>query len=135
MNYYSATGMEADEHFLRQLQAGYRMERPKYATNHIDEVMRMCWLSDPNRRPAFGRLEQTLGAQLEASVRRQYVDLNDPYVQSNADRTQDTSDYLSMMATVDYANVGSHPPPRPSSSNDYVNAPRITDVNDSKLVG
>ena len=123
--------MGADEHFFRKLQEGYRMEKPKYATNHIDEIMRMCWLTDPNQRPEFGQLEEKLGAQLEASVRRHYMDLNDPYVQSNTNRTHESPDYLSMMGTVDYANVGSH---APDQSNDYVNAPHTVDVNDSKSV-
>ena len=123
------TGMEADEQFFRKLQDGYRMEKPKYATNHVDEVMRMCWLTDPNRRPNFASLEDMLGVQLETSVRRHYIDLNDPYVQLNTNRSGESIDYLSMMGPVNYANIGSAPS---TELNHYVNAPATAKAN--KLV-
>jgi len=122
-------GTEADEQFFRKLQDGYRMDKPKYATKHVDEVMRMCWLEDPNQRPNFATLEEMLGAQLETSVRRHYIDLNDPYVQSNTQRTMESVDYLTMMGNVNYANIGSAPL---SQSNSYVNVLTVTKAN--KLV-
>ena len=122
--------MEADEQFFRKLQDGYRMEKPKYATNHVDKVMRMCWLTDPNQRPNFADLEEMLGVQLETSVRRHYIDLNDPYVQANTNRTEDSIDYLSMMGNVNYANIGSAPS---SQLNDYVNVAPVTKANKSVI--
>ena len=119
--------MEADEHFFRKLQDGYRMEKPKYATKLVYEEMQKCWMTEPTQRPSFCDLEVTLGEQLEASVRRHYIELNDPYVQSNTNRITIAPDYLSMVAPVDYANVGSNP------TSHYVNVP-TNQIEDDKLV-
>ena len=122
--------MEADEQFFIKLQQGYRMDKPKYSTKQIYDIMQECWFHDPNARPDFMRLSELLGQQLEATVRRHYIDLNDSYVQANA--TTESPDYLSMMSPVDYVNVGSRsspmPPPRQSS---YINIPS----NDDELGG
>lgn len=114
-------GMEANEHLFRKLQDGYRMDKAKYSPDQVDDVMRMCWHTDPNRRPSFDKLEEMLGSQLETSVRRQYIDLNDPHVQSNASRTVESIDYLSMMANVSYANLAGRPPSL--QPNQYINVP------------
>jgi len=119
-------GMDAEQVF-HKLQDGYRMERAKYATNLADEVMRMCWHSDPIQRPSFDQLDEMLGSQLETSLRRQYIDLNDPYVQSNVDRTED---YLSMMADIGYANVTGRPPSL--QLNNYVNIPSAAETHINK---
>ena len=123
-----STGMDAEQVF-HKLQDGYRMERAKYATNLADEVMRMCWHSDPIQRPSFDQLDEMLGSQLETSLRRQYIDLNDPYVQSNVDRTED---YLSMMADIGYANVTGRPPSL--QLNNYVNIPSAAETHINKSV-
>lgn len=127
--------MDADEHFFLKLQEGYRMEKPKYAPKKLYEVMVECWARDPLSRPDFAALSETLGAQLESSVRRHYIDLNDSYVQANRAGADGATDYLAMMSPVDYVNVGGaagHPspmPPRHSATTGYVNIP--TNVQDS----
>ena len=121
-------GMDADEQFFIRLQEGYRMEKPKYAPRQLYEVMKSCWDRDPVSRPDFTALSETLGSQLEASVRRHYMDLNDAYIDSHQTNGLAT-DYLAMMSSPDYVNVGggSRPSPMPNrrslSSPSYVNMP------------
>ena len=109
--------MEADETFYRKIFEGYRMDKPKYSTKEMYDVMDMCWKREPRDRPNFTDLEDILGGQIETSVRRHYIDLNEPYVQSNAQRTDD---YLNMMSSPGYINVPEAVRP-PSIT--YVNCP------------
>jgi len=127
---YKFEGMEADEQFFIKLQKGYRMDRPKYSTQKVYDIMRECWLHDPTARPDFMRLSELLGDQLDSSVRRHYIDLNDAYVQANVAAT-DSPDYLSMMSPVDYVNVGSRSSPMPvRQQSAYVNIPTNSDDDD-----
>lgn len=110
--------MEADEQLFMKLQQGYRMEKPKYCPTKIYDVMMDCWLHDPPSRPNFTSLSEQLGSQLETSVRRHYIDLNDAYIESN--NAVQGPDYLRMMSPVDYVNVASQSspmPPRPTYEN------------------
>ncbi|KAI9559738.1 hypothetical protein GHT06_013743 [Daphnia sinensis] len=124
-------GMEADEQFFIRLRQGYRMEKPKYAPNKIYQFMKDCWLHDPTERPDFTTLSDALGEQLDASVRRHYIDLNDAYIESNNAKDSST-DYLSMMNPVSYVNVSSGPSPMPGRQ--YANLPstNVTDENNDQ---
>ncbi|XP_057365386.1 vascular endothelial growth factor receptor 1-like isoform X1 [Daphnia carinata] len=112
-------GMEADEQFFIKLRQGYRMEKPKYAPNMIYQIMKNCWLHDPTERPDFTALSEALGEQLNPTVRRHYLDLNEAYIESN--NAKESTDYLSMMNPVNYVNVGSGPSPMPGRQ--YANVP------------
>ena len=100
------------EDFFQKLLQGYRMEKPRYATNDIYDVMDNCWKANANERPTFQDLEDILGDQLEASVRQHYIDLNDPYDRANALRTDD---YLVMKNNSGYVNVA------PQEEHGYIN--------------
>lgn len=43
-----------------RLQEGYRMSRPKYATQDIYDIMLSCWLHSAPRRPTFPELSSQL---------------------------------------------------------------------------
>jgi hypothetical protein len=113
--------MEADEQFFIRLQEGYRMDKPKYSPNKIHQFMKDCWEHDPTKRPDFLTLSEALGEQLDVSVRRHYIDLNDAYVESN-NAKQSQTDYLSMMCPVNYVNIGSGASPMPLRPT-YANIP------------
>lgn len=120
-------GMEADEQFFIRLRQGYRMDKPKYAPNKIYQFMKDCWLHDPTERPDFTTLSDALGEQLDASVRRHYIDLNDAYIESN--NAKESTDYLSMMNPVNYVNVGSGPSPMPGRQ--YANLPSTSAIEEN----
>lgn len=112
-------GMEADEKLYNKLLNGYRMEKPEYATENIHQTMLDCWHLNPNKRPSFTELSERMGNMLEESVRKHYIDLNDPYMDMNSEWMQNTqSDYLSMMSAPTYGNLVS-----PTEDNDYINSP------------
>ncbi|CAG5133024.1 unnamed protein product, partial [Candidula unifasciata] len=50
---------------LRELQEGYRMEKPENCSNQIYEMMMQCWQTNPNDRPTFSLLSQWLQAMIK----------------------------------------------------------------------
>jgi FMS-like tyrosine kinase 1 len=62
-------GMEANQEFFYKLRDGYRMEKPKFATQNLYEIMLSCWKFKPDTRPSFKELEKDLSAFLVDSVR------------------------------------------------------------------
>ncbi|XP_046395603.1 vascular endothelial growth factor receptor 1 isoform X2 [Ischnura elegans] len=111
-------GMEADERLYNKLVAGYRMEKPQYATDDIYNTMCDCWKAKPNERPSFTELTDILGGMLEDAVKRHYIDLNSPYMSMN-DQAKQATDYLGMMSEPSYANAIRETTPQ----RDYVNVP------------
>ena len=71
-------GMGFNE-LIRELQGGYRMDKPQFATNEIGQLMAACWKADPNERPTFNQLQEALSEQLETSVSQYYLSITDPY--------------------------------------------------------
>ena len=57
-------GTRVDQHFIRKLKEGYRLEKPEIASNSLAWLMNQCWKSDPRERPSFRRLEEALRRQL-----------------------------------------------------------------------
>jgi FMS-like tyrosine kinase 1 len=115
-------GMEADEKLYNKLVDGYRMEQPQYATKEVYDIMMQCWQTPPVSRPSFGDLAEKLGNMLEESVKRHYIDLNEPYTDMNAQWLQgQQNDYLSMMNSPSYGNMVS--PTADDDDHDYVNSP------------
>lgn len=114
-------GMEADEKFYNKLAGGYRMEKPEYSTADIYSVMLKCWEARPVNRPTFTDLTERLGSMLEESVRRHYIDLNDPYMKMNAQWLQGLeNDYLGMMNAPTYDDIVS---PYVDDEHESVNGP------------
>ncbi|XP_046352612.1 vascular endothelial growth factor receptor 1-like [Haliotis rufescens] len=73
-------GVEINEKFIGLLKSGYRMEKPKYASDELFKIMELCWHDDPNMRPSFSSLVSSMGDFLEANVKQYYLDLNTTYV-------------------------------------------------------
>ncbi|XP_039294536.1 vascular endothelial growth factor receptor 1 isoform X2 [Nilaparvata lugens] len=95
--------MDDIQTLLLKLEQGYRMEQPQFATAALYEVMQACWRAKPAQRPTFTDLANTLGAMLEESVMKHYVDLNDPYLSQNEEFLSQ-QDYLSMLRSPEYVN-------------------------------
>ncbi|XP_021928983.1 vascular endothelial growth factor receptor 2-like isoform X4 [Zootermopsis nevadensis] len=120
-------GMEADEKLYNKLVDGYRMEQPQYAPKEIYDIMMKCWQTRPSQRPSFGDLAEELGNMLEESVKRHYIDLNDPYMDMNAQWMQGIqNDYLSMMNSPSYGNMVS--PTFDDGDHEYVNSPHTKEA-------
>ncbi|KAK9680761.1 Protein tyrosine and serine/threonine kinase [Popillia japonica] len=101
-------GMDADERLFQKLVEGYRMDQPCYATKEIYTMMLNCWEPKPLSRPSFGRLSERIGSMLEESVKKHYIDLNDPYLVMNTERFQNgQNDYLQMVSPPDFEKLSS----------------------------
>jgi hypothetical protein len=61
-----------------QIQNGYRMTKPEYAPNFIGEMMKNCWLKEPNDRPTFSQMADLIAKQIESVVAVDYLNLNGP---------------------------------------------------------
>lgn len=95
-------GMEADECLIYQLMNGYRMEKPKYASNAIGELMKNCWEDEPSDRPSFTQLVDTFGSLMESTVRSHYLALAEPYERINKEKQhyQLLDYFVSLMSSV-----------------------------------
>ncbi|KAF8785487.1 Vascular endothelial growth factor receptor 1 like protein [Argiope bruennichi] len=87
-------GIEIDEEFYKRLNAGFRMERPDYCPEDVYDIMKDCWLANPDDRPDFSQIADTLGGLMETGVKQHYIDLNAPYLEMNNKLL--THNYLNM---------------------------------------
>ncbi|XP_072392204.1 vascular endothelial growth factor receptor 1-like isoform X2 [Diabrotica undecimpunctata] len=91
-------GMEADERLYHKLLDGYRLESPEYSPKEVYQIMTECWLAKPVGRPSFTKLTERIGTLLEETLRKHYIDLNDPYLAMNTKMLEGQNDYLSMLS-------------------------------------
>ena len=61
---------------VTQIQNGYRMAKPDYAPNFIGEMIKNCWLKEPNDRPTFSQMADVIAKQIESVVGIDYLNLN-----------------------------------------------------------
>ncbi|XP_045034375.1 vascular endothelial growth factor receptor 1 isoform X5 [Daphnia magna] len=61
---------------VKDIQDGLRMEKPEYAPNFVGEVMKSCWDKEPNDRPTFHQLTNTIENYMETFVSSGYLDSN-----------------------------------------------------------
>ncbi|KAK0097404.1 hypothetical protein PV326_002004 [Microctonus aethiopoides] len=60
---------------MRNVQSGYRLERPSHCRSELFRVIARCWHAVPNRRPEFQTLRRDLAQLLEDNMNGHYVDL------------------------------------------------------------
>ena len=61
---------------VTQIQNGYRMTKPEYTPNFIEEMMANCWQKEPNDRPTFSQMADVIAKQIESIVGIDYLNLN-----------------------------------------------------------
>ncbi|XP_013396279.1 uncharacterized protein LOC106163283 isoform X2 [Lingula anatina] len=66
----------ANKDLLKELQNGYRMEKPDNCTDELYDVMMLCWQEDMARRPSFTQLRNTIEQMMESMCSDCYLDLN-----------------------------------------------------------
>ena len=81
-------GMGEANHLIDQLETGYRLDKPEFASTEIAYLMMDCWKTEPNERPTFHQLEEVLGGYLEETVRSRFVNMDEPYVKLNEEMTK-----------------------------------------------
>ena len=115
-------GLKIDEDFYKKLISGYRMECPEYCPEYFyEQFINPCWQAEPEDRPDFAHLAESLGEYLERSVGggmyQRYLKLNDTYIERNKSHFA-SSDYLVMSPSEAPPNQHS---PNMATSNTYVN--------------
>lgn len=78
--------MEANHELIRQLEKGYRMEKPDFAPNYFGEIMTSCWKMDPKERPTFSQIEELVCSQMESTVCANYFNLNESNEKCNREK-------------------------------------------------
>ncbi|XP_052893749.1 vascular endothelial growth factor receptor 1 [Anopheles moucheti] len=122
-------GMEANQELYNKLRDGYRMDKPQYSNQDIYDIMLNCWNVKPDSRPSFKDLKSRFNAMLPDEMRDHYLELNEPYLQMNAEKQErGDTDYL--------ANLGPPEELAPAAPN-YVNGiilplPPISEIQNNK---
>jgi hypothetical protein len=57
----------------REIQNGYRMEKPEYSPNFFRDMMKSCWQKDPKERPTFLQLSETIEEYINSNFSADYV--------------------------------------------------------------
>ncbi|XP_065159920.1 vascular endothelial growth factor receptor 1 isoform X2 [Atheta coriaria] len=99
-------GISVDDNFYVNIIKGIRMDKPKFATDEIYQIMMECWEHDPISRPGFGELASRLGEIISLSDKQHYIDLDDPYLVAN---TRPQGEYLPMFAPPDFEHITAVP--------------------------
>uniref|UniRef100_A0A8D3DK21 Platelet-derived growth factor receptor alpha n=1 Tax=Scophthalmus maximus TaxID=52904 RepID=A0A8D3DK21_SCOMX len=63
-------GMVVDSSFYNKIKSGYRMSKPEHAPHDVYEMMMKCWNSEPEKRPSFLGLSETVSSLLPSSYKR-----------------------------------------------------------------
>ncbi|XP_046647046.1 platelet-derived growth factor receptor alpha-like [Daphnia pulicaria] len=83
-------GMDVGHILMKEIQKGYRMDKPELAPNFFGDMMADCWKSDPKERPTFSQTEQIICGHMESSVTSDYLNMNAPYVKLNEEKENAT---------------------------------------------
>ncbi|KAK4316390.1 hypothetical protein Pmani_012440 [Petrolisthes manimaculis] len=91
-------GVEVDDIFVTKLEAGLKLDQPKYSTRELYCLMVECWNHNPMERPSFSNLQISLGDILGEAEKQYFLELNSPYCDDKPD-----SQFLDMLQSQDYA--------------------------------
>ncbi|XP_047472737.1 vascular endothelial growth factor receptor 2-like [Penaeus chinensis] len=89
-------GVSVDENFVKKLESGLRMERPRFSTAALYKVMLDCWKTKPEGRPAFGELEKTLSRLLTEGDKAYLEKIQEPYNEEDSAEDERHSFYMEM---------------------------------------
>ncbi|XP_073712064.1 platelet-derived growth factor receptor alpha [Misgurnus anguillicaudatus] len=76
-------GMVVDSSFYNKIKSGYRMTKPEQASNNVYELMMKCWNSEPEKRPSFHNLSETVASLLPSGYKRSYERVNRDFLKSD----------------------------------------------------
>lgn len=76
-------GMVVDSSFYNKIKSGYRMSKPEHAPHDVYEMMMKCWNSEPEKRPTFLGLSETVASLLPFSYKRHYERVNHEFLKSD----------------------------------------------------
>uniref|UniRef100_A0A8C1EBX5 Platelet-derived growth factor receptor alpha n=1 Tax=Cyprinus carpio carpio TaxID=630221 RepID=A0A8C1EBX5_CYPCA len=76
-------GMVVDSSFYNKIKSGYRMAKPEHSSSDVYELMMKCWNSEPEKRPSFHSLSDTVASLLPSGYKRCYERVNLDFLKSD----------------------------------------------------
>ncbi|XP_036409962.1 platelet-derived growth factor receptor alpha isoform X1 [Megalops cyprinoides] len=76
-------GMVVDSSFYNKIKSGYRMAKPEHASSDVYEMMMKCWNSEPEKRPSFHSLSETVASLLPSEYKKSYERVNHDFLKSD----------------------------------------------------
>ncbi|XP_068174610.1 platelet-derived growth factor receptor alpha [Antennarius striatus] len=76
-------GMVVDSSFYNKIKSGYRMSKPEHAPHDVYEMMMKCWNSEPEKRPSFLGVSDTIASLLPSNYKRHYERVNHEFLKSD----------------------------------------------------
>ncbi|XP_018588678.1 platelet-derived growth factor receptor alpha isoform X2 [Scleropages formosus] len=76
-------GMVVDSSFYNKIKSGYRMAKPEHASEDVYEMMMKCWNTEPEKRPSFFSLSETVASLLPAEYKKCYEQVNREFLRSD----------------------------------------------------
>jgi hypothetical protein len=62
----------------RDIQNGYRMEKPEYSPNFFRDMIKSCWQKDPKQRPTFLQLTEEIEKNMKLNSSLDYCNSTGP---------------------------------------------------------
>ncbi|KAI4828770.1 hypothetical protein KUCAC02_022846 [Chaenocephalus aceratus] len=76
-------GMVVDSSFYNKIKSGFRMSKPEHAPEDVYEMMMKCWNSEPEKRPTFFGLSETVSTLLPSNYKKHYERVNHDFLKSD----------------------------------------------------
>ncbi|XP_066533035.1 platelet-derived growth factor receptor alpha isoform X2 [Hoplias malabaricus] len=76
-------GMVVDSSFYNKIKSGYRMAKPEHASNKVYDLMVRCWNNEPEKRPSFHSLSESVATLLPSGYKRSYERVNNNFLKSD----------------------------------------------------
>ncbi|KAI5090427.1 platelet-derived growth factor receptor alpha [Silurus meridionalis] len=76
-------GMVVDSSFYNKIKSGYRMAKPEHASSNVYELMVKCWNNEPEKRPSFHSLSESMATLLPCGYKRSYERVNNDFLKSD----------------------------------------------------
>ncbi|XP_027001962.2 platelet-derived growth factor receptor alpha isoform X1 [Tachysurus fulvidraco] len=76
-------GMVVDSSFYNKIKSGYRMAKPEHASSDVYELMAKCWNNEPEKRPSFHSLSDSVATLLPCGYKRSYERINNDFLKSD----------------------------------------------------
>uniref|UniRef100_A0A8C8M4E0 Platelet-derived growth factor receptor alpha n=1 Tax=Oncorhynchus tshawytscha TaxID=74940 RepID=A0A8C8M4E0_ONCTS len=76
-------GMVVDSSFYNKIKSGYRMAKPEHAPTDVYEMMMKCWNSEPEKRPSFFSLSESVASLLPSGYKRCFERVNHEFLKSD----------------------------------------------------
>ncbi|XP_023860711.1 platelet-derived growth factor receptor alpha-like [Salvelinus sp. IW2-2015] len=76
-------GMVVDSSFYNKIKSGYRMAKPEHAPADVYEIMIKCWNSEPEKRPSFLSLSESVASLLPSGYKRCFERASHEFLKSD----------------------------------------------------